>query len=424
MTFVTPVRLLLVLGFLLLIGALGAWIEWRPNHADDNSARSHSQQALQGLAQDNFVLARSHFIQCLEGWPIHAETHFLLARTCRRADDEAGWQVNFKRAEVLGWDKNSLDVERDLMQAQSGNLRPVEERLLGRLDSSSLDDHLIREALAKGYLKTDHLNALMELTRTWISRLPDDWQARLFRARALQLARSLHQAIAEYEGVLQLKPDHADAHFELGAALLVNSQFQEAAEQFRSYLQYRPDDSVALARLANCQLSLGQLEAAQASLDRSFATGKQDAGGLYVRAQLELTRGKPEQALDWLKRAEAIAPHETDITYALVQALQQLGKHAQAREYERKLQDLRRQYEQLDKIRQQIQAQPDNVALRDEAATLSLRLEHQQEAGHWLRTALQLDPDHQATHRLLADYFEKLGRADLAVYHRRKSEGR
>jgi Tfp pilus assembly protein PilF len=379
---------------------------------------------LQGLSQDDFVLARAHLARCLEVWPINAEVHFLLARTCRRADDEAGWQVNLRRAEILGWDNSSLGLERDLMEAQSGNLHHVENRLLSRLDSSCADEELIREALAKGYLKTDDLNALFALTRTWISRSPDDWRARLFRARALQLARSVHQATAEYERVLQLKPDHVDAHFELAGALLVNSQFQEAAEHFRTYLQHHPNDVAALVRLGSCELSLGQLEAARATLDRSFALRKDDAAAHYVRAQLELTQGRPQEALHWLKQAEQLAPHETDITYALMLVHQQLGKQAEAKEYERTLQDLRRQYDQLDKLRKEIRARPDNVVLRDEAGALSLRLGHQEEAGHWLRTALRMDPDHRPTHRLLAEYFEKLGKADLAAYHRRRSEGR
>jgi tetratricopeptide (TPR) repeat protein len=425
MALTTPVRLLLMLGFVLVVGAVGAFAPWRrPNNTDDNSAGSHWQQALQALAQDDFVLARAHLTRCLQVWPINAEAHFLLARTCRRAGDVAGWQVNLRRAEILGWDTRPLGLERELMEAQSGNLRHVENRLLGRLDSSSPDEELIREALAKGYLKTDDLNGLLVLTRTWISRFADDWRAHLFRARALQLARSVHQAIPEYERVLQLKPDHVEAHFELAGALLVNSQFQEAAEHFRAYLQHDANDVAALVRLANCELSLGQVEAAQTTLDRAFSIRKDDAAAFYVRAKLDLTQSRPQEALQWLKQAERLAPHETDITYALVLVHQQLGKQAEAKEYERKLQDLRRQYEQLDKLRQGIHAQPDNIALRDEAGALSLRLGHQEEAEHWLRTALQLDPEHRPTHRLLAEYFEKLGKAESAAYHRRKSEGK
>jgi Tfp pilus assembly protein PilF len=425
MALLTPVRLLLALGLLLLLGALGVFIPWRqPNSADDNSASSHWQQALQALAQDDFVLAKSHFAQCLQVWPLNAEVHFLLAQASRRADDPAGWQVNFRRAEVLGWDRSSLDLERDLMQAQSGDLQRIENRLLNRLDSSSGDEELIREALAKGYLKTDHLDALLALTRTWISHYPDHWQPRLFRARALQLLHSVDAAVNEYGRVLELKGDHAEAHFELAGALLVNSRFREAAAHFQRYLQSHSTDSAALVGLANCQLSLGEMKAARATLDRLFAMHQEGAAGLFVRAKIELAEGRPEQALHWLKKAEARAPHETDITYNLIQTFQQLGNQQEAQAYVRKLQDLRQKYEQLERIKTRIRAQPEDLALRDEAGALSLGLGRYEEAGRWLGSALQLDPNHRPTHQIMAEYFQKLGKADLAAYHQRKSDGK
>jgi tetratricopeptide (TPR) repeat protein len=431
LSFLTRRRLVLALVSLLLFGAIASYtlrpgmrpnqVAWSGDRAT-TEARNDWHQALLALDRHDFLLAKTHLARCLEVWPIHAETHFLMARTCRRAGDEAGWQAHFRKAEILGWDKSAVDLERELRQAQSGNLRGVENGLLSRLDSFPPEEELILEALAEGYLKTDHLNAVLELTRQWIERYPDHWEPKLFRARALLLAHSVDQAIAEYGRILKLKADHPEAHLELAGALLANSQFQEAAEHFRIYLAHQPNDSAALVRLANCQLSLGQTEAARASLDRLFIIHPEDAAGFFVRAKLELAAARPDGALHWLKRAESLAPHETDITYSLVLVLQQLGKQAEAKQYERKLQDLRRQYEQLETVKAKIRGQPDNVVLRDEAAAVSLRLGHAEEAGHWLRSALQLDPNHRPTHKLLAEYFQKLGKADLAAFHRRKSE--
>jgi Tfp pilus assembly protein PilF len=44
----------------------------------------------------------------------------------------------------------------------------------------------------------------------------------------------------------------------------------------------------------------------------------------------------------------------------------------------------------------------------------------ERQALHWLNQALQLDPDHQPTHRALAEYFEKAGDAEEAAAHRRR----
>src|SRR5438105_10160138 len=217
------------------LGALGTYalVRWQgPKEALEDGAGSHWQQALQALEAADFPQAKTHLAQCLEVWPIHAEAHFLMARTCRRANDYSGWQVHLRRAEVLGWDKDSLRLERDLMQAQRGNLRGVENSLLDHLDSLPPEEEVIREALAKGYLKTQLLDALLELTRTWVERYPDHWQPRLFRGRVFQLGHSTDRAIAEFRHVLERKPDHLEAHLELAEALMVNAEFQEALEHF------------------------------------------------------------------------------------------------------------------------------------------------------------------------------------------------
>src|SRR5260370_41891565 len=116
-------RFVVALVAVFFLGALGTYalVRWQaPKKGEDGS---HWQQAVQALEADDFALAKTHLAQCLEVWPIHAEARFLMARTCRRADDYAGWQVHLRRAEVLGLDKDSLHLERAPMQAPAGALR-------------------------------------------------------------------------------------------------------------------------------------------------------------------------------------------------------------------------------------------------------------------------------------------------------------
>src|SRR5439155_26646001 len=155
-------------------------------------------------------------------------THFLLARTCRRDNDPAGWQRHLKNAEVLQWPKEAIDLERLLMQAQTGDVGRAEPLLRGHLAAAPADELLIYEALVKGHLAADRLSDVLYWSNLWLERHSDAWQPHLYRGRCFHLALSLHRAIAEYQRVLELKPDQIQVRFWLAGALMLDGQHQQA----------------------------------------------------------------------------------------------------------------------------------------------------------------------------------------------------
>src|SRR5262249_1337155 len=157
---------------------------------------------------------------------------------------------------------------------------------------------------------------------------------------------------------------------------------------FQTFLHSYPDDLAALAGLANCQFSLGQFEEARGTLGKLLARDEKHAAGLFIQAKLELALNKPQEALSWLRRAEALAPCELDIPYNLVLAFQRLGKEQEAKQYEQKLKDARRRFDHLDAIKKKILTESRSVDLRYEAGTIALGLGRDEEALHWLRSAL------------------------------------
>lgn len=411
---------------LFLVAVLAAYtlLPWpRPSIPAEGSPQYHWQQAMLALEQDDPVLAKTHLSRCLEFWPLNAEVYFLLARTCRRTDDRPGWQLHLHKAQILEWPKEDLEFEHRLMQAQSGELQTVEQRLLADLSKASpLEQLNIFEALAKGYLKIDRLTDVLALTREWIERYPNQWQPRFFRGRVFQLGHSPDRAIAEFRRLLELNPDHVYAHFELAGALLLNSELPEALEHFQLFLRHYPDDPAALAGLANCQFSLGEFAAAQATLNQLFAKHPEHAAGFFLQAKLELALNKPQEALRWLRRGEALAPYEMDILYNLVLVYQRLGKDEEAKRAEQKLHEARRRFDRLDAIKKQILTESGSASRRHEAGAIALSLGRDEEALHWLHSALHLDPNHRATHQLLADYYAKRGDGMRAANHRRKAQ--
>src|SRR5262249_25444636 len=85
------------------------------------------RKAQQALDQNDLAAGQTHLERCWEVWPASAETHFLLARTCRRANDLDGARDHLSEAQRLDWDPELIELEYLLMQAQSGIVQPVEQ---------------------------------------------------------------------------------------------------------------------------------------------------------------------------------------------------------------------------------------------------------------------------------------------------------
>jgi tetratricopeptide (TPR) repeat protein len=406
----------------LAAAALGLRFWGRPAAAAEGP-QFHRQQAEPALRAGDFGRAVEHLQHCLESWPAHAETRFLLARACRRADDPEGWQRHLRAAEALQWPAADIAFERQLGDAQLGRMAGVEPALLDRLESGAGDNDLIFEALVKGYLLLYRLPDAAFWAARWLEESPDSWQAWLYRGRAHHLNRVLGPAAAEYRRALEIKPDLRPGRLWLAGVLTLNGEHAEALPQYEAYVRDYPDDAAGLLGLANCHYELNHPAEAEAALIRLLARQPDNVAALLVRARLELARAAPAEALVWLKKAEAVAPDEGDILIALDQAYRQAGRPDEARPYQKRLENARQQTRRLEELQQQILRRPGDVGPRREAGVLTLRLGRLPEALGWLTGALALDPDHRPTHEALAEYYEKVGDARRAEYHRSRAAG-
>ncbi|HZW33338.1 MAG TPA: tetratricopeptide repeat protein, partial [Isosphaeraceae bacterium] len=72
----------------------------------------------------------------------------------------------------------------------------------------------------------------------------------------------LEEAITEYRAVLRLKPDFADAHDNLGAALSAQGNLEEAIAEYREALRLKPNDPAGHYNLGNALRDRGKREEA------------------------------------------------------------------------------------------------------------------------------------------------------------------
>ena len=410
----------------ILLAIMAAWAvrSFLPASPAPSDAQIHWQQAQQAIEDREFSQAASHIAQCLESWPYNAEAHFLMARCYRRAGNLADWKVHLTLAETLRWPKDQITLERQLRRAQVGDIWEVEDTLFDLLNSQPPEEVIILEALVNGFIENDRLLDVVPLTTTWINRFPKDWLPLVYRGNAqLRLYGKPAEAVQDFQRVLELKPDHPEAHLALALVLTNDGQFKEAMPHFQFYLDRQPQDpSEALFGLASCQYSIGKTDQAREALDQLLAQDKNNAGAMFLQAKIELAEGRLPEALAWLKKADALSPLQADVTNALVHVCGQLGLKDETAFYKQRLDDIKKRDETLDRLISEAKIRPDDPEIRFELAITCLKYGREEEASHWFQGILRKNPNHLPTLKALADYYEKKGNHQLASHYRRKAE--
>ncbi len=406
-------RLAILIGIVGVL-ALGGWWAGRQLWAEHLW-----RQAENAVEARDFAEGRRQLQRYLAIRPEDGDGHFLMARTCRRAQDFQGCLDHLAKCRSLRYDPRTIELEHLMMQAQSGDLRDSEARLLALLQDLHPQEVLILEALTRGYLQVHRLREAHIWAGRWFDRHPEDHHALLWRALSSELARQYGVAIADYRKVLQIEPDSPDARLRLANVLFLEGQFEEAAEHYQAYLQLVPEPSDALMRLAQCQRSLGNLPAAKASVDRHLAAYPDSPSGLLVRAQIDMDEEQPQAALERLRKAEKRAAEEPDVIHSLALVLRRLEKDEEAARYENRLREVRAKFDRLDEISRQILAKPNDLALRVEAANLLMAVGREREALRWLVSVQQMSPRYRPMLAAFADFYQRAGRRDMAEHYRR-----
>ena len=268
-------------------------------------------------------------------------------------------------------------------------------------------------------LQTQRFAELERRAREFTDRDPDCGGAWKALGVALELQRK--DAIAALDRATRLLPTDAEAHANLGAALLRAGRAAESIASLRRALEIRPQDADTHTNLGNARRAIGELELALASYQAAVGVAPDRAELHGNLGNLLLQLGRPREAVDCYESALALQPTLPDWHQGLATALHSIGRpdaallHAQravalapASAEARStlgnvLLDFGRFEEAEMAYRTALQSRPDFADALGNLA-MALRLEgRSEEAMEQARKALEINPRSTATLTALAD---------------------
>ena len=129
------------------------------------------------------------------------------------------------------------------------------------------------------------------------------------------------EAIAHYKKAIEIRPDHAEAHNNLGIVLAGRGQFDEAIAQYQKALEIKPNYAEAHNNLGNALVGRGQVDAAIAHYQKALEI-KPDYAEAHNNLGVALAgRGQLDEAIAHYQKALEIKPDDANAPGIVIVAL-------------------------------------------------------------------------------------------------------
>jgi tetratricopeptide (TPR) repeat protein len=202
-----------------------------------------------------------------------------------------------------------------------------------------------------------------------------------------------------FQNATKLAPQDAEAHSNLGNALLESGQFEQAVQSCRQALQIDPYLAEAHNNLGNALRGLGRLDEAILSLHQALQMQPGFAAAHNNLGTALLGLGRFDEAIASFHEALLIQPRFATAHNNLGNALRALGRADEAVACYLRAQD----------------GKQDNAEAHNNLGNALLDLKKTAEAAASYRRAVQLNPDYAEAHSNLGNALQILGEPDEAV---------
>ncbi len=225
----------------------------------------------------------------------------------------------------------------------------------------------------------------------------------------LQGLQQFDLSIEAFNKAISIKPDYADAYYNLGAVLKEYRKFEEAMEAYKKAISIKPDFAEAYNSLGIVLKAQGKIEGAIDAYTKALSIQPNFAAASYNMGLTFKEQGKLDEALEAYSKAISIDSDHAEAHNNMGNALREQGKLEEAIEAYKKVvvikPDFAEAYSNMGnalknqgKLNEAIEAYKKALTIKPDYADVYWNLSGTaadiSESKNWVKKCLEADPKH------------------------------
>ena len=262
---------------------------------------------------------------------------------------------------------------------------------------------------------------------------PDDADAHYNIGTVLQKQNKLEEAIEAYSKALAIKPDDADTHYNIGIVFHGLNKLEEAIEAYNKALAIKPDYAAAYYNMGIVFQKQIKLEEAIEAYNKAIAIKPDHADAYFNMGTALKDQGKFEEAIAFYNKALAIKPDYAAAYFNMGTILEVQNRMDEAIEAYNKALAIKLDYAEahfhigvvfhgLNKLEEAIEAYNKALAIKPDYADAYINMgiafqkqDKQEEAIEAYNKALAIKPNYAKAYSDMGNALQKQNRLEEAI---------
>ena len=225
-------------------------------------------------------------------------------------------------------------------------------------------------------------------------------------------------AEAAYREGLRRDPQRQDLQIRLARCLVMLRKYDEGRSLVEQALSKTSDHLEALEILAYCLFEQGLTDDCRKITEDLAKRNPKLSSARILLSRVYLQDRRIEEARQLLSSLAEERPFDLGVRYLLATTLQAVGESKKAAEEFQFVATARNEIARARKLQEKVETdEPRNIDLRYQLGEILLKYESPEAGAGWMRSVLEIDPNHQAAHQALADYYRRIGAHGQAQEH-------
>lgn len=327
-----------------------------------------------------------------------------LVRAHRRQGDLPTAAMLLQAANRQGADTTIVELEQKLLTVQSGQIRGFDKEFSSLIVEAGEYGPDVFEAYVLGLFANLRSNEAFGLIEVWAKSSPKDSMPRFLEAYLFHSIGRLPDAVKSYQRGLELAPHMTSMRARLAQVLFETGDYQAARQELMRCEKdgYKPVEVLALS--AQCSFAENENERALDEVKLAIEIDPSHLNARRLRGQIYLASNDFQSALSDLEYVYQRSPDDLIALEALARTLQSMGRTAEAKRHFDFVSSANKEQAEIGRLIRKVLSEPQNAELRFEIGSRLIRFGNRGDGVKWLRTVLEIDPNHQAANAMLAGY--------------------